>query len=83
MSLSNWIYYYIGDLFFWLWIFKLGGAELIGDTFISGIFTFMITLKWREMSADGLRLFGWVIMILHTIIFIIGVTTPEFRVVFG
>jgi len=82
MSLSNWIYYYIGDLAFWLWIFKFNGAELLGDSFISGIFTFMITLKWRRMSAEGLQLFGFVIIFIHTVLFIIGVTTPEFRIFF-
>jgi hypothetical protein len=76
--LSKWIYYYIGDLVFWLWIFKWGGAELIGDTFISGFFTFMISLKWHEMSPEGLKLFGWLIITVHTILFIIGLTTPEF-----
>jgi len=83
MTLSKWIYYYLGDLAFWFWIFKLGGADLLGDTPFSGIFSFIITLKFRPMSSEGLIFLGWVIVIMHTIFFIIGVTTPEFRTVFG
>jgi hypothetical protein len=82
MSLTNWIIVYIADIVFWLWIFFLGGAELIGDTAFSGIFTFIFTLKWRELSDEGIKLFGWIILFLHTIFFIIGITTPQFRAFF-
>lgn len=83
MSVNNWIIYYIYDAVFWIWIFYLGGAEKIGGTFISGIFYFLITLKWWEMSAEGIKIFGWVIITAHTIVLLIGIKYPEFRAVFG
>ena len=82
MSLTNWVLVYLADVAFWSWIFYLGGAEKLGYSIISGIFTFVITLKWREMSADGIKLFGWVILITHTFFFLIGIFVPEFRAFF-
>ena len=55
MSLNDWTIYYVGDWIFWIWVLFLGGAEKIGDTFISGIFTFLVTLKWRELSPEGIN----------------------------
>ena len=83
MSLSNWISIYIFDLVFYLWILKLGGAELIGDTKFSGIFIFLVTLKWRELSADGIKVFLSVIFVLHTFFFILGIKVPALRAMLG
>lgn len=83
MSLSNWITIYIADLVFWLWIAKFGGAEMLGDTPFSGIFTFLITLKWRELSAEGIKFLLSVVLIAHTFFFILGITVPAFRSMLG
>lgn len=82
MSLTNWILMYVADIAFWAWIFLLGGADVIGDTFFSGIFSFLVTLKWREISPEGVKLFGILIVIVHTIFFGIGLMIPVFRTFF-
>lgn len=83
MSLSNWIMIYLVDLVFWIWISKLGGAETLGDSPISGIFTFMITLKWRELSPEGVKALLTVVFALHTFFFILGILVPAFRAMLG
>lgn len=83
MNLSNWIMIYVANLCFWLWIVKWGGAEKLGDTPLSGIFTFCITLKWNEMTSGGIKLLMSVIFFIHTIFFILGILVPEFRTMLG
>lgn len=83
MSLTNWITVYVADLMFWIWIFFIDGAEMLGNTFISGIFTFLVTLRWRELNAEGIKLFGCVVLSLHTFFFVLGIVVPPFRTFFG
>lgn len=83
MTLTNWIIIYVANLLFWLWLTKLEGAEKIGDTPMSGIFTFLFTLKWREINAEGIRFFWSIVFILHTLFFILGIKVPAFRTMLG
>ena len=83
MTLINWIAIYIADIMFWIWVYFVGGAEMLGNTFISGIFIFLVTLKWRQLNSEGIKLFGGLIVIMHTFFFILGIAFPPVRSFFG
>ena len=76
MSLLFWIFSYLVDLLFWLWIIFRGGAEWLEGSFLS----VLVGGRWGpEMSADGIRIFAWLSLIGTTIYFIIGLLNPDSR----
>ena len=76
MSLIELIIAYLIQLAFWLWIVRWGGAEWLEGTFISGFLVHIFAPRW---SADGIKLFGWGAILISTVLFVIGVFSPDFR----
>ena len=79
MSLLSLITIYLINLIFWLWIVQWGGAEWLEGTFISGFLVHIFAQRW---SAQGIKLFGYGIIIVSTLLFILGIFYPDFRFFF-
>jgi hypothetical protein len=75
-SLTGWIIIYLLDLLFWLWVVRWGGAEWLVGTFASG---FLINFRAPLWDSDGIKLFGWLMLIISTILFVVGLFVPEMR----
>lgn len=77
MSLLAWIILYLTELLFWLWIIRWGGAERLEGTFTSG---FLINCFAPGWSAEGIKLFGWLTLVVSTIWFFAGLFYPGLRI---
>ena len=77
MGLTAWCLFYGIELIFWIWIIRWGGAERLEGTFSSGFLLHMFAPRW---SADGIKLFAWLMMIVSTIWFAIGLFNPGVRI---
>jgi len=75
-SLAEWILLYLVDLLFWLWVLRWGGAEWLEGTFVSGV---LINLRAPFWGSEGIKLFGWLIVFISTIWFVMGLFMPEMR----
>jgi hypothetical protein len=75
-SLAEWITIYLLDLLFWLWVVRWGGAQWLEGTFISGI---LINLRAPLWDSEGIKLFGWLMLIISTIWFVVGFLVPDLR----
>lgn len=76
MSLIELIIAYLIQLAFWLWIVRWGGAEWLEGTFLSGFLVHIFAPRW---SVDGIKLFGWGAILISTVLFVIGIFSPDFR----
>jgi len=76
MDLLPWIAIYLVEVLFWLWVLRWGGAQWLEGTFSSGLLIHWFAPRW---SADGIKLFGWLTLIVTTIWFIIGLFQPVVR----
>jgi hypothetical protein len=76
MSLAELTVIYLLNLLFWLWIVKWGGAERLEGSFIAGLFVHLLAPRW---TADGIKLFGYGSLLVSTILFVLGVFSPDFR----
>ena len=76
MSLTAWIILYLGQLVFWVWVIRWGGAERLEGTFASGFLINYFATRW---NADGIRLFAWLTLAAGTIWFVIGLFNPLVR----
>ncbi len=76
MSLIVWITLHFGNTLFWLWVVRWGGAEWLEGTLASG---FVINIFAPRWSSDGIKLFGWGILIGDIIWFLVGLFIPEAR----
>jgi len=74
--LRYWIPGYCGNLIFWLWIARWGGAELLEGKFSAGLLIHVCAITW---SAEGIKLFAYGCIAVSTIYFILGVFIPDFR----
>ncbi len=72
-----WTVEYILNLLFWLWILRWGGAEFLEGRFLSGILVNIFAINW---SSEGIKLFALLIIIGSTILFILGLIHPDFRI---
>jgi len=75
MSLTRWIVIYVADLVFWLRVVRWGGAEILEGTVASGFFISIFAPRW---SAEGIKLFGYGIIIISSILFVLGIFLPDF-----
>jgi len=73
MSLTELIITYLINLIFWLWVVRWGGAEWLEGTFTSGFFIHIFAPRW---SADGIKLFGYGMILISTVLFIVGIFYP-------
>lgn len=64
------------DLIFWLWVVRWGGAEWLEGSFLSG---FLINLRAPYWDSGGIKLFGWLMLIVSSIWFVVGVFVPGMR----
>lgn len=76
MSLTELIVTYLINLLFWLWVVRWGGAEWLEGTFTSGSLINIFAPRW---SADGIKLFGYGTILISTMLFIVGIFSPDFR----
>ncbi len=76
MSITTWVLLYIAELLFWWWVIRWGGAERLEGTFSSG---FLISVLAPNWSAEGIKLFAWLTLIVGTVWFIIGLVLPGAR----
>jgi hypothetical protein len=76
MTTMAWIVSFILNTLFWLCIARWGGAERLEGTFASGCLVSIFAPSW---SADGLRLFAYVMLVAGTVLFITGLFQPEMR----
>ncbi len=79
MSLTELIIIYVLDLVFWLWVTLWGGAEWLEGKFASGFLIHIFAPAW---SADGIKIFGFGMIIISTILFVVGIFFPDFRYFF-
>lgn len=76
MSLTELILIYLINMVFWLWVVRWGGAEWLEGTFTSGFLIHVFAPRW---SAEGIKLFAWVTIIISTLLFILAIFFPDFR----
>ncbi|BBO81582.1 hypothetical protein DSCO28_21480 [Desulfosarcina ovata subsp. sediminis] len=58
----------------------LGGAEWLEGTFASG---FLINIFASRWSAEGIKLFGVLTILISTILFLVAIFYPDFRYFFS
>ena len=75
-TLKWWVIIYLSDLLFWLWVVRWGGAEWFEGTFTSG---FLINFRAPMWDSAGIKLFGWLMLMISTIWFVVGILMPEMR----
>jgi hypothetical protein len=76
MSTTYWIACHILNAAFWLWVLRFGGAEWLEGKFISG---FLINYFAVEWSAEGIKFFAWVMLIIGGIGYLVGLFAPGLR----
>lgn len=76
MSLIGWIGAYSVQMLFWVWVVCWGGAERLEGTLAS---FFLVSWFAPEWSSEGIKLFGWLMLIGSTIWFLVGIFLPEAR----
>jgi len=72
----TWVFLYLIDLVFWIWVVRLGGAERLEGTLASGCLISIFAPRW---SAEGIKAAGWLVIVLSTIWFVIGLFSPSLR----
>ncbi|BBO88809.1 hypothetical protein [Desulfosarcina ovata] len=80
MSLTELVACYLLNLLFWLWVVRWGGAEWLEGTFASG---FLINIFASRWSAEGIKLFGVLTILISTILFLVAIFYPDFRYFFS
>jgi hypothetical protein len=76
MGLGAWIISYLANLALWLWVLLAGGAEWLEGTFTSGFLISSFAPRW---SADGIKFFGWASLVTSTLVFLLGLLSPNWR----
>lgn len=76
VSAIEWLSFHLVFSIFWLWILCWGGAQRLEGTLGAGLLISILALRW---SAEGIRLFALVTLILGTIFFSIGYFFPSVR----
>jgi hypothetical protein len=71
-----WILGYSANVLFWAWVIWWGGAEWLEGTFTSGFLISWLAPRW---SADGIKLFGWLSLLVTSVGFVVGLFVPELR----
>ena len=71
-----WTAIYLLQMAFWVWIAFFGGAQRLEGTFTSGFLVSIFALRW---SADGIRLFAFIMLFISTISFGIGLFVEDYR----
>jgi hypothetical protein len=74
MSAQAWVISYAIGLAVWIWILLWGGAEWLEGRFTAWLFD--LDPNW---SADSIKLFGWAILVVTSIWFVIGLRSSEWR----
>ncbi|BBO88820.1 hypothetical protein [Desulfosarcina ovata] len=80
MSLTELVACYLLNLLFWLWVVRWGGAEWLEGTLASGFLVSLFAPRW---SAEGIKLFGVLTILISTILFLVAIFCPDFRYFFS
>lgn len=75
MSLGLWVISYLVLLALWGWILFLRGAEFLEGSFLADFFDWF---SWK-MDAEAIKLVTWIMLIVTTIWFVVGVFVPTAR----
>jgi hypothetical protein len=75
MDLTLWVVSYFTSVLFWLWILRWGGAE-----WLEGWKAWAV-ISWfaGHWSAEQIRLYALLLLLLETVGFIAGLFVPELR----
>jgi hypothetical protein len=79
MRTAAWVALHAANALFWLWVACWGGAERLEGTFASGWLVSVFAPNW---SAEGLKLFAWIMLVAGGIWFIVGLVEPGVRLFF-
>jgi hypothetical protein len=78
-NIVMWIVLWAVSSLFWVWICWWDGAEWLEGKALSGCLVHWLAPRW---SADGIRLFGWLALVIGTVWFVIGLFSRDVRVHF-
>jgi hypothetical protein len=73
---ETWILCYLIDFLCWAWVIWCGGAEWLEGTFAS---TFLVSWLAPSWSAEGIRLFAWLSLLVSVVAFVVGFFVPDLR----
>ena len=74
--MALWVLGHLVNTAFWGWVVFWDGAERLKGTLASG---FLINIWAPGWTAEGIRLFGWIMLIGGGIAFVIGLFVPALR----
>jgi hypothetical protein len=75
MSVLVWIALYAVQALWWLWLARWGGAESVQGWPATAL---LHPVAWR-WTADGIRLFAWLSLLVSTAWFVLGLFEPAAR----
>jgi hypothetical protein len=73
---ETWILCYVIDFLLWAWIIWWDGAEWLEGTFTSAFLVSWLAPTW---SAEGIRLFAWLSLLVSIVAFVVGFFVPDLR----
>ncbi|MEJ2454550.1 MAG: hypothetical protein P8103_10375 [Candidatus Thiodiazotropha sp.] len=75
MDVILWILVYIASILLWLWILRWGGAEWLEG------WKAWAAIGWfaGHWKAEQIRLYAWLLLILETVGFVVGLFVPDLR----
>ncbi|HXD87368.1 MAG TPA: hypothetical protein VN641_12805 [Urbifossiella sp.] len=76
MGIAVWIGAFAVTSLFWAWLLFGGGAAWLEGSFLSGL---LVHFRAPEWTAEGIRLFAFLMWIGATIWFVVGIFVPEVR----
>ncbi len=79
MSLTELTTTYLINLLFWLWVNRWGGAKWLEGSLLAGLLVNVFATRW---SAEGIKLFGCLWLLITTILFVVALFVPDFRYFF-
>lgn len=78
--MTGWILLHALSTLFWLWVLLWGGAEWLEGTLASAFVIAWIAPTW---SADGIKLFALLMLLIGGIHFMLGLFMPDWRCTLG
>ena len=76
MSTLLWILCHAGHAAFWIWVLRFGGAERLEGTLASGFLVDLLAPRW---TAEGIRLFALLMLVVGAVAFVAGLLVPALR----
>jgi hypothetical protein len=76
ITAETWVLSYAANFLFWAWVIWWGGAEWLEGTLTSAFLVSWLAPTW---TADGIRLFAWLSLLVSLVAFIAGFVVPDLR----